>query len=151
MLSLAIYFEKRHECGRAHKTERWRGLARAFSVDYVFVIDRVGLPCFEPSFDDHSVIDSIDQIPNIWKLVFIDNVCPPNRNKIMLQDFKHPEGDTCYVIGADALGIADINHNKPSDYEGVWVEIPTATHHGIWAEQAAAIVLADRMMRHANH
>ena len=55
------------------------------------------------------------------------------------------------VVGADALGIADVNHNKESEYEGLWLRIPTETHHGIWAEQAASIVLAHRMIQHADH
>lgn len=151
MLALAVYFEKRHECGRKHKTERWRSLVRAFEVDHVFVIDRTGLPCFEPQFPSFDVVESLGDIDFGGKYIFVDNVCPPNREKIMLDKFVHPEGDSMYVIGADAIGIADINSTLPSDQEGLWLEIPSATHHGIWAEQAAAIVLAHRMISHADH
>jgi hypothetical protein len=151
VLALAIYFEKRHECGRQHKTERWRSLVRAFAVDHVYVIDRVGLPCFEPDFPSFDHITHLDEINFDGKMVYVDNVCPPNRTMFDLPDFRHPVGDVCYVVGADALGIADVNHTKESEYEGLWLKIPTSTHHGIWAEQAAAIVLAHRKLQHADH
>lgn len=150
MLALAIYFERRSNCGRDYKTERWNSLVRAFSVDHVYVIDRVDLPCFEPEFSSYEVVDRLQDIRFDGKFIVVDNVCPPNKPFYQLGRFTHPR-NACYVIGADALGIPDIDHRFESDFRGEWLTIPTATQHSIWAEQAAGIVLANRYTQHADH
>lgn len=148
MLALAIYFQRNSDCGRSHKTERWSGIARAFAVDHVFVIDRVNLPCFAPKFEcDFTVVESLSDIAFDGQRVFVDNVSPPNRENFQLNNFTHPEGDALYIVGGDAIGIQDINAGKETSEEGIWLEIPMATKYSIWAEQAGAIVLADRFMR----
>lgn len=149
MLALAIYFERREDCGRKYRIEQWKNLVRAFGVDHVYVIDRVNIPCFQPDFKSQEIVGGLEQVSPKYKLVFVDNVCPPNRQKFDLREFHHPQGDVCYVIGADALGIADVDHRTDTDYEGVWLEIPVACHYGLWSEHAAAIVLSHRWS-HAN-
>lgn len=148
MLALAIYFERRSSCGRSHKTERWRSLVQGFGVDHVFVIDRVDLPCFSPEFPSFSTVNKLDEITFDGDFVFVDNVCPPNRVHHTLPEFNHP-ANACYVMGADARGIADIDVRAPTEMQGDWVGIPTSTHHGIWSEQAAAIILSHRWMNNA--
>jgi len=147
VLALAIYFERRSTCGRDHKTERWHGLARAFAVDHVYVIDHVHLSCFEPKFESFDVVESLSDIDFDGKWIFVSRVSPPNRELISLSDFHHPEGDVLYIIGGDAIGIRDINSGKETSQEGLWLKIPTKSDYELWAEQAGAIVLADRYMK----
>lgn len=151
MFALAVYFERRSDCGRQHKTEHWHNLARAFAVDHVFVIDRVNLPCFAPKFESFDVVQHLDDIEFDGQRIFVDNVHPPNRENFLLKDFVHPEDDVLYIFGGDAIGIQDINAGKETHQEGIWLQIETATKHGIWSEQAASIVLSDRYVKNANN
>jgi hypothetical protein len=143
VLEIAVYFERRSGCGKDYPIERWQTLARAFGVDKLYIIDLVRLPCFQPEAFNIEIVESLDDIVFSGDFVFVDNVCPPNRKPIELKYFNHPE-DAIYVFGADSGGIRDINPKIPTERPGYWVNFATATHHGIWAEQAAAITLHER-------
>ena len=143
MLGIAIYFERRSDCGRDYPVERWKSLACAFAVDKFFLIDCVRLPCFQPEFPNLEIVESLDDIDFPADYVYVDNVCPPNRTSCELKNFVHPD-DALYVFGADAGGIKEINHRTPIDRPGAWVHIATETQHSIWVQQAAAITLYER-------
>jgi hypothetical protein len=143
VLGIAVYFERRSSCGRDYPIERWQSLVRAFAVDKFFIIDCVRLPCFQPESQNLVVVDSLDEIDFPGDHIFVDNLCPPNRTLISLDDFVHPD-DALYVFGADAGGLKEINHKLPTDRPGAWIHINTNTNHSIWTEQAAAITLRER-------
>lgn len=143
MLAICIYFERRSTCGRDYPFEKWRSLVRAFGVDHVYVIDRVDLPCFLPEFKSFDVIKSFDEIEWSGPIVFVDKDAPPNRETIPYLDYTIPD-NALICFGGDSCGIVHAHPNKDTSIEGDWIYIPMADKYGIWAEQAAAVVLSNR-------
>lgn len=143
MLAICIYFQRQSTCGRDYPFEKWRSLVRAFGVDHVFIIDKVDLPCFLPDFVSFDVVGSFNEIE--WKgpVVFVDNHPPPNREPINYLNYDIPD-DALICFGGDACGMLHALPNKPTDLVGDWIHIPMADKYGIWAEQAAAVVLSNR-------
>lgn len=121
----------------------WNDLGAAFNADVMW-IDHPSQEELNPLYhvlnlqypklarhpDLPSAMDSTPTVP--W--VFVEYDEP---NSIVLTNFTHPT-DVVYCFGSDDKGLNDVSRDL-----GDWISIPTK--RALWANQAAAVVLGDRL------
>lgn len=88
----------------------------------------------------HTIVDDFAEIPSDKSFVFVEKDIPLNRTATFLSDFVHPT-DVLYCFGGNACGMPYAWHEQETDLKGDWL---TISPNSLWADQAAAIVLADR-------
>jgi tRNA(Leu) C34 or U34 (ribose-2'-O)-methylase TrmL len=86
-----------------------------------------------PNIVHHKTLESAMASTGDVPWVFLEYNEP---SSIALPDFEHPE-DVVYCFGSDRRGLDEIDRSL-----GQWVNIPT--YDSLYANQAAAIVLAHR-------
>lgn len=152
MLEICFYAEKRSLDPDALSFHRWRTICTAFGVDRCFIIDKTGmrehlirwldnLPC------EAFVVDDFNEIDNGNPRVFVEKDVPLNRTAIPYDEFDHP-ADVMYCFGGDSCGLQQAWHEQETELSGSFVEVPS--DDSLWADQAAAIVLAHRKVTRAN-
>lgn len=143
MLELCFYAEKRTSNGRDVDFRKWDTVCKAFGVDHCYVIDAVHLPfTLSGLYVSATIIKSFDEVPFDRDRVFVEKDTPPNCTAVPYYEFDHPE-DALYCFGKDSRGM----DYASADLDGDWIYIPS--EEALWAEHAAAVVLADRS-RHGN-
>ena len=152
MLELCFYAEKRSLNPDDLSFHRWRTICTAFGVDRCFIIDKTGmrehltdqlvnLPC------ESHIVDDFNEIDNGNPRVFVEKDVPLNRTAVPF--YAHaPPADVMFCFGGDHCGMQQAWHEQETDFAGDWITVPA--EDGLWADQAAAIVLASYRVLHAN-
>ena len=122
--------------GRRNLFQHYDYVCRAFGVDKLVIVDVDGTMTLEPP---HTVVQTLDaamiEFPAGVKLCAIHVT-----GAVEVSDYEHPE-DVVYVTAPDFSGF---NFDDCCDS----VSIPMAnTEMALWADQALAIVLHDRLAR----
>lgn len=145
MLGVCFFIEPLSNCGRQIRTEEWRTLAESFGIDTLIAVNTTNFECWQfedgPSFPDIKRV--VEAYPNA-KRVFVDKDGPVEPT--YLYSYQHPEEDVIYFFGANCGGF----RNQYKGIDGDWVQIHQTGRAGIWAIQAASIVMQDRWHR-GNH
>lgn len=152
MLELCFYAEKRSTNVDDLSFQRWRTICAGFGVDRCYIIDWTG---FHESFMHKidaiqcpvTIVGDFDEIPLKLPTVFVEKDTPLNRMAVPFYEYDHP-ADAMYCFGGDHCGMQQAWHEQETDLSGDWITVPCDSP--LWADQAAAIVLAHRKVTHAN-
>jgi hypothetical protein len=142
VLDLCFFAEKRSVDAADVVFYRWQAVCTAFSVRHCYVIDLIGHPFRLRGLNTPAtVIQDLSELPRGIPRVFVEHLVPTNRVPVEYRDFVHPE-EAVYCFGSDSRGMLYAWHEAETDLVGDWISIPSMA--SLWAEQAAAVVLADR-------
>jgi hypothetical protein len=119
----------------------WQTLCTAFGVGHCYLINKAqDLHWNSKLQTPHTIVNDFFDIPQDKPFVFVEKDVPPNREAIFLSDFNHPD-DALYCFGGNACGMPYAWHERDTNVKGLWL---TISPNSLWADQAAAIVLAHR-------
>jgi hypothetical protein len=123
--------------GRRVTAREWGLMAKAFEVDNIYCVDDEGRAERSGRITRVSTIAEVEALhPEQW--VYVEHM--PG-DPATLTDFRHP-ADVVYCFGADSTGMLGKQRNQ-----GTWVTIATPNDGGLYADQAAAIILYDRLVK----
>jgi hypothetical protein len=117
--------------------------ARSFGADKLLM---VGNP---PSAHDH-MVEGVDygtypELDGVFKdfpnASIVALSVDADHKPIPLKDFRHPQGDTLYVVGSD---YGEVNYTVLDQYTPVYVSIEMAKPQPLWGHVALGIALQDR-------
>lgn len=142
MLELCFFVEKRSLDPAEITFYRWQTLCTAFGVEHCFLINKAQDLDWRPNglSTKHTIVNDFLEIPDEKNFVFVEKDVPINRTAVFLSDFTHP-ADVVYCFGGNACGMPYAWHEQETLLRGDWL---TISPNGLWADQAAAVVLAHR-------
>lgn len=116
------------------ESERWDYMCKDFEIDDWYMTPVSGITVVR--LTEKATLDEVFALHPGIKAVFVDE-----SESTVLSTFDHPD-DVIYVFGKS--GYSPRAHMREGD---ISVKIDTPRVGGLWADQAAAVVLYDRMLK----
>jgi hypothetical protein len=134
MIILAGYWELGYS-SPLRESERWDYMCKDFGINEWHMIPVSGI--YNTRLEENAALKEVFiQHPNIPAVFFDENATT------VLSDFTHPQ-DVIYVFGKS--GYSPLGLMREGDIS-IKIDTP-ASVGGLWADQAASIVLYDRLLK----